>query len=173
MRIWLRDDYKSFPMILRLFSDLLCSFIRLLVDLVSGTLKVIEKLSRETVSQEEALENFKWKVERDHEIKEKDCLDDLYGFMYDTDDDASISGKSCEHFSWDWDSPVHNNVQQEVAGEIVLYPPIDEDVAEEMMNNDEERRPSKRIRVTQEEIVKDEKLKKGCKDQLVLLVFGS
>ncbi|GKC17213.1 hypothetical protein Tco_1013995, partial [Tanacetum coccineum] len=67
----------------------------------SGTLKVIEKLSRETVSQEEALENFKWKVERDHEIKEKDSLDDLYGFMYDTDDDASISGKSCEHFGWD------------------------------------------------------------------------
>ncbi|GJU50044.1 hypothetical protein Tco_1219599 [Tanacetum coccineum] len=26
----LREDYKSFPMILRLFSDLLCSFIRLL-----------------------------------------------------------------------------------------------------------------------------------------------
>ncbi|GJY30825.1 hypothetical protein Tco_0414320 [Tanacetum coccineum] len=27
---------------------------------------------------------------------------DLYGFMYDIDDDASISEKSCEHFGWDW-----------------------------------------------------------------------
>ncbi|GKE21746.1 hypothetical protein Tco_1433258, partial [Tanacetum coccineum] len=34
MRIWLHEDYKSFPMILRLFSDLLCSSNRLLVDLV-------------------------------------------------------------------------------------------------------------------------------------------
>ncbi|GJU67437.1 hypothetical protein Tco_1253696 [Tanacetum coccineum] len=33
MRIRLREDYKSFPMILRLFSDLLCSFIHLLFDL--------------------------------------------------------------------------------------------------------------------------------------------
>ncbi|GJR08670.1 hypothetical protein Tco_0791322, partial [Tanacetum coccineum] len=24
---------------------------------------------------------------------------------YGTDDDASISGKSCEYFGWDWDSP--------------------------------------------------------------------
>ncbi|GJT42771.1 hypothetical protein Tco_0951486 [Tanacetum coccineum] len=33
---------------------------------------------------------------------------EFYGFMYDTDDDASISGKSCEHFGRDWlekDSP--------------------------------------------------------------------
>ncbi|GKF76829.1 hypothetical protein Tco_0229299 [Tanacetum coccineum] len=66
---------------------------------------------------------------------------------------------------------VQNNVQQEVAGEVVLYPPVHEDVVEEVieMANDqaealsdqevadeclddeqvEERRPSKRIRVTQ------------------------
>ncbi|GJS91936.1 hypothetical protein Tco_0774572 [Tanacetum coccineum] len=128
---------------------------------------------------------------------------DFYGFMYDTDDDASISGKSCEHFGWDWpekDSPgtevdwqddplqetedlfvgldqsiqvvvVQNNVQQEVAREVVLYPPVHEDVVEEVIEmangqaealsaqevadeclDDEqvkERRPSKRIRVTQ------------------------
>ncbi|GJY65206.1 putative ribonuclease H-like domain-containing protein [Tanacetum coccineum] len=186
------------------------------LELQSGTHKMIEKLSQEKVSQEEALEKFKWKVERDYEIKvlgevnvelecgtkklreklsqeedseeealeefnstldnileklsqEKDSPDDFYGFMYDTDDDdASISGKSCEHFGWDWDSPgievdwqddplhetedffvgldqsiqvvvVQNNVQQEVAGEVVLYPPIDEDVAEEVikMANDQ------------------------------------
>nr|GEV83689.1 hypothetical protein [Tanacetum cinerariifolium] len=76
-----------------------------------------------------------------------------------------------------------NNVQQEVVGEVVLYPLVHEDIAEEVieMDNDqaetlpdqevvdeclddeqvEERRPSKRIRVTQEEMVKDEKLNKG------------
>ncbi|GJX38111.1 hypothetical protein Tco_0251414 [Tanacetum coccineum] len=62
------------------------------------------------------------KVVRDHEIKvlgevnvelksgkklsqENESPDDFYGLMYDTDDHASISGKSCEHFGWDWDSP--------------------------------------------------------------------
>ncbi|GJX60451.1 hypothetical protein Tco_0291841 [Tanacetum coccineum] len=139
-------------------------------------------------------------VKRDDEIKEKDSLDDFYGFMYDTDNDASVSGKSCGHFGWDRDSPgtevdwqddplhetedffvrldqsiqvvvVQNNVQQEIAGEVVLYPPVHEDVVEKVikMANDqaealsdqkvadkclddeqvEERRPSKRIRVTQ------------------------
>nr|GFA84473.1 hypothetical protein [Tanacetum cinerariifolium] len=115
------------------------------LELQSGTHKVIEKLSQEKVSQQEALEKFKWKVVCDHEIKvlgevnvelesgskkqrdklhqeedtkeeavedvsstldnvleklsqENESLDDFYGLMYDTDDDASISGKSCEHF---------------------------------------------------------------------------
>nr|GEU32116.1 hypothetical protein [Tanacetum cinerariifolium] len=76
-----------------------------------------------------------------------------------------------------------NNVQQEVVVEVVFYRHVHEEVAEEVieMANDqaealsdqevaddclddeqvEERRPSKRIRVTQEEMVKDEKLKKG------------
>ncbi|GJX09481.1 hypothetical protein Tco_0199340 [Tanacetum coccineum] len=89
----------------------------------------------------------------------------------------NISGKSCEHFGWDWpekDSPgtevewLDQPIQ--VAGEVVFYPPVHEDVAEEVikMANDqaealcdqevtdeclddeyvEERRPSKRIRVT-------------------------
>ncbi|GJY87182.1 hypothetical protein Tco_0501810 [Tanacetum coccineum] len=232
------------------------------LELQSGTHKVIEKLSQEKVSQEEALEKFNWMVERDDEIKvlrdinvelesgikklrenlsqeedtneedlkkfnstldnvleklsqEKDSPDDFYGFMYDTDDDASISGKSCEYFGWDWpekdspgievdwqDNPLHetkdffieldqsiqvvvvqNNVQQEVDGEVILYPPVHEDVTEEVieMTNDqakalsdqevadeclddeqvEEKRPSKRIRVTQKDMVKDEKPNKG------------
>ncbi|GKD10057.1 hypothetical protein Tco_1189742 [Tanacetum coccineum] len=100
------------------------------LELQSGTHKVIEKLSQEKVSQQEALEKFKWKVVRDHEIKEEDTKEeafkefsstldnvlekliqenespnDFYGLMYDTDDDASISGKSCKCFGWDWDSP--------------------------------------------------------------------
>ncbi|GKA88275.1 hypothetical protein Tco_0810039 [Tanacetum coccineum] len=131
------------------------------------------------------------------------------------DDDASISGKSSDHYGWDWpkkdspgtevdwqDDPLHetedffvglgqsiqivvvqNNVQQEVVGEVVFYPHVHEEVDEEVMEmaNDkdevlsdqkvaddclddehvEERRPSKRIRVTQEETVKDENPKKG------------
>nr|GEV39260.1 hypothetical protein [Tanacetum cinerariifolium] len=188
----------------------------------SGAHKVIEKLSQEKVSQEEALEKFKWKVECDHEIKvlgevnvelesntkklreklsheedseeealeefnstldnvleklsqEKDSPGDFYGFMYDTDDDASISGKS--YFFVRLDQSIQlvvfqNNVQQDVAGEVVLYPSVHEDVAEDVikMANDqaevlsdqevadeclddeqvEEKRPSKRIRVNQE-----------------------
>nr|GEZ18057.1 hypothetical protein [Tanacetum cinerariifolium] len=112
------------------------------IELESRTHKVIEKLSQENVSQQEALDKFKWMVVRDHEIKvlrevnvelesgskklreklrqEEDTeeqafeefsstLDNfleklsqenenpykLYGLMCDTDDDASISGKSC------------------------------------------------------------------------------
>ncbi|GKE48275.1 hypothetical protein Tco_1479533 [Tanacetum coccineum] len=49
------------------------------VQLESGTQKLIENLSQE-----------------------KDSPDDFYGFMYDTDNDASISGKSSEHFGWNW-----------------------------------------------------------------------
>nr|GEW91649.1 hypothetical protein [Tanacetum cinerariifolium] len=129
----------------------------------TGTHKVIEKLSQEKVSQEEALKEFKWKVKRDHEIKvlgevnvelesstkklreklsqeeaaleefnstlenvleklsqEKDSPNDLYRFMYDTDDDASISGKSCEHFGWDSpekDSPAGGNFLDKIPRE--------------------------------------------------------
>nr|GEY90436.1 hypothetical protein [Tanacetum cinerariifolium] len=39
------------------------------IELESGTHKVIEKLSQEKVSQQEALEKFKWTIVRDHEIK--------------------------------------------------------------------------------------------------------
>ncbi|GJQ93285.1 hypothetical protein Tco_1065586 [Tanacetum coccineum] len=39
------------------------------LELQCGTHKVIEKLSQEKVSQQEALEKFKWKVVHDHEIK--------------------------------------------------------------------------------------------------------
>ncbi|GKB30227.1 hypothetical protein Tco_0869628 [Tanacetum coccineum] len=122
------------------------------IKLQYGTHKVIEKLSQVKVSQQEALEKFKWTVVRDHEIKvlgeinvelesdskklkeklrqeedteeeafeefsstldnvleklshENDSPYDFYGLMYDMNDDASISGKLCEHFGWDWDSP--------------------------------------------------------------------
>ncbi|GKA30041.1 hypothetical protein Tco_0716286 [Tanacetum coccineum] len=135
------------------------------VKLESGTNKLGAKLNQEKDSEEEALKEFNSTLDNVLEklSQEKDSPYDFYGFMYDTDDDdASISGKSCEHFGWDWDSPgievdwqddplhetkdffvgldqsiqvvvVQNNVQQEVAGEVVLYQPIDEDVAEEVI----------------------------------------
>ncbi|GJU70485.1 hypothetical protein Tco_1256744, partial [Tanacetum coccineum] len=163
--------------------------------LESGTKKLREKLSEEEDSEEEALEEFNSTLDNVLETlsQEKDGPDDFYGFMYDTDDDASISGKSCEHFGWDWDSPgtevdwhddpLHETEDFFVVGEVVLYPPVHEDVTKEvieMANNQaealsdqemadeclddkqvKERRPSKRIRVIQEEMVKDEKPKKG------------
>ncbi|GJT33258.1 hypothetical protein Tco_0923677 [Tanacetum coccineum] len=75
-----------------------------------GTKKLREKLSQEEDSEEEALEEFNSTLDYVLEklSQEKDSPYDLYGFMYDTDDDASISRKSCDHFGWDWlekDSP--------------------------------------------------------------------
>ncbi|GJX60455.1 hypothetical protein Tco_0561722 [Tanacetum coccineum] len=125
------------------------------LKLQSDTHKVIEKIIQEKVSQEEALEKFKWKVERDHEIKvlgevnvelESGTKKLREKLSQEEDDLEDISGKSCEPFSWDWDSPgtevnwqndllhetkdffvrldqsiqvvvVQNNVQQEVARE--------------------------------------------------------
>ncbi|GJX90985.1 hypothetical protein Tco_0344311 [Tanacetum coccineum] len=65
------------------------------VELDSGTIKLREKLSQEEDSKEKALEEFNATLDNVLEklSQEKDSLDDLYGFMYDTDDDACISGK--------------------------------------------------------------------------------
>ncbi|GKC89608.1 hypothetical protein Tco_1150257 [Tanacetum coccineum] len=140
------------------------------LELQSGAHKVIEKLSQENESP-----------------------DDFYGLMYDTDDDASISGKSCEHFGWDWDSPgtevdwqddplheiedlfvgldqpiqlvvsqnyVHEGVAEEViemANDQAEALSSDKEVSNECLDDEHvgESRPSKRIRVTKEEMVKD------------------
>ncbi|GKB49825.1 hypothetical protein Tco_0900578 [Tanacetum coccineum] len=104
------------------------------MKLESGTKKLREKLNEEEDSEEEALEEF-------------------------------------------------NSTLDNVVGEVVLYPPVheyvtkeviemannqaealsDQEVADECLDDKQikERRPSKRIRVTQEEMVKDEKPKKG------------
>nr|GFA89194.1 hypothetical protein [Tanacetum cinerariifolium] len=73
------------------------------VELESGTKKLRERLSQEDDSKEEAVEEFNSTLDNVLEklSQEKDSLNDFYGFMYDTDDVASISGKSCEYFSWD------------------------------------------------------------------------
>nr|GEW84391.1 hypothetical protein [Tanacetum cinerariifolium] len=68
------------------------------------------------------------------------------------DDDASISGKSCEHFDWDWpekDSPSHemaNDQAEELSDQEMADDRLDDEHVEEI-------RPSKRIRVTQEDMV--------------------
>nr|GEV02579.1 hypothetical protein [Tanacetum cinerariifolium] len=190
-----------------------------LIDVFSSSIPelfvhtLIEKLSQENVSQEEALEKFKWKFKCDDEIKvlgevniefkpvtkklkeklsqeedneeealkefnstldnileklsqEKDSLDDFYGFMYDTDDDASISGKSHQSIQV---VVVQNNVHEEVAEEVIKMAKhqaealSDQEVTGECLDDEqfEERRPNKRIKVTQKEMAKDEKPKKG------------
>nr|GEV74617.1 hypothetical protein [Tanacetum cinerariifolium] len=141
------------------------------VELESGTKKLREKLSQEEDTKEHALEEFNSTLENVLEklSQEKDSTDDFYGFMYDTDDDASISGKS--HFFVGLDQSIQvfvgqNNVQQKVTGEVVLYPPVhayiaeevikmandqaealsDQEVADECLDDEQvkERRPSKR-----------------------------
>ncbi|GJY98900.1 hypothetical protein Tco_0516330 [Tanacetum coccineum] len=139
--------------------------------------------SRKKDSQEEALEEFNSAL--DNILKklrqEKDSPDNFYGFMYDTDDDA--------HFDWDWpekDSPCTEVDWQDdhfhetenlfigldqaiqFAEEVIEMANdqaealSDQEVADDCLDDEhvEERRQSKRIRVTQEEMVKDEKPKK-------------
>nr|GEU93128.1 hypothetical protein [Tanacetum cinerariifolium] len=107
---------------------------------------VKEKLIQENDSQEEALGEFNSTLENVIKklCQEKDNPNDFYGFMYKTDDDASIS----DIF-----------VELDQADEDV----VDEEVANDSLDNDEvERgRASKRIRVTQEVMVKVENAKKG------------
>ncbi|GKE30134.1 hypothetical protein Tco_1445518, partial [Tanacetum coccineum] len=80
-----------------------------------------------------------------------------------------------EDFFVGLDQPIHvvvlqNNVHEEVAEEVIEMAndqaealSSDQEVTDECLDDeqDEERRPNKRIRVTQEEMVKDEKPKKG------------
>ncbi|GKB40480.1 hypothetical protein Tco_0885422 [Tanacetum coccineum] len=70
--------------------------------------------------------------------QEKDNPNDFYGFVYDTDDDTSISDQAIEDV-------------------------VDQEVANDSLDNDEVKREraSKRIRVTQKEMVKDENAKNG------------
>ncbi|GKC16847.1 hypothetical protein Tco_1013629 [Tanacetum coccineum] len=86
------------------------------MELESGAIKLREKLSQEEDSEEKAPEEFNSTLDNVLEklSQEKDSPEDLYGFMYDTDDDASISGKSCEHFGWDWPKKDSLEVAKEV-----------------------------------------------------------
>nr|GEZ46075.1 hypothetical protein [Tanacetum cinerariifolium] len=178
-------------------------------DDTSGTHKVIEKLSQEKVSQQEAREKFKWTVFRDHEIKvlgevnvelesgskkpreklrqeedtaeqavkefsstldnileklsqENESSNDFYGLMYDTDDDASISGKS--YLFVGLDQPIQlvvsqNNVHEGIAEKVIKMAndqtkslSSDKEVTDECLDDEQvgKSKPSKRIRVTKE-----------------------
>ncbi|GKE41462.1 hypothetical protein Tco_1468746, partial [Tanacetum coccineum] len=128
----------------------------------SGTHKVIEKLSQENFSQQEALEKFKWKVVHDHEIKvlgevnvelesnstEVDWQDDP---LHETEDFFIRLNQPIQ------DVVAQNNVHEEVAEEIIEMAndqaealSSDKEVTDECLDDEhvEERRPSKRIKVT-------------------------
>ncbi|GKF19942.1 hypothetical protein Tco_0068580 [Tanacetum coccineum] len=134
------------------------------VELESGTHKLIEKLSQEKVSQEEALEKFNSMVERDDDINVLGEINvkiesDTNKLIEKLTQEKDSQEEAFEEFNSTLDNivVVQNNVPQEVAGEVVFYPPVHEEVDVEV----KERRPSKRIRVTQEKMIKDEKSKKG------------
>ncbi|GJT42295.1 hypothetical protein Tco_0502345 [Tanacetum coccineum] len=108
--------------------------------------------------------------------QKKDSPYDFYAFLYDMDDDASISGKSGEHFGWDslekdspgtkvdWqDDPFHESQDLfvgldqaiQVAKEVRMANDqveelSDQEVADDCLDDEhvEERRLTKRIRVT-------------------------
>ncbi|GJT96893.1 hypothetical protein Tco_1092411 [Tanacetum coccineum] len=178
------------------------------VELESGSKKLRENLRQEEDIKEEAFEEFSSTLDNVLEklSQENESPDDFYGLMYDTDDDASISGKSCEHFGWDWDSPgtevdwqddpLHetedlfvgldqpiqlvvsqNNVHEGVAEEVIEMAndqaealSSDKEVTDECLDDEQvgESRPSKRIRVTKEEMSRIKSQRKPDKDPLVL-----
>nr|GEY10543.1 hypothetical protein [Tanacetum cinerariifolium] len=111
------------------------------VELESGGKKLREKLRQEEDTKEQAFEEFSSILDNVLEklSKENESPYDFYGLMYDTDDDASISGKSFEALS------------------------SDKEVTEECLDDEQlgKSRTSKRIRVTKEEMVKDQKSKKS------------
>ncbi|GJU98905.1 hypothetical protein Tco_1328176 [Tanacetum coccineum] len=118
------------------------------VELQFRTHKLIEKLSQEKDSQEEASGKFNSTLENVIEklIQEKYSPDDFYGFMYDTDDDASISDDPYDktkdlfvELDQAKDVIIQDNVLQEVAGKVIFNPVVYELVAEEVveMANDQ------------------------------------
>ncbi|GJV10595.1 hypothetical protein Tco_1352136 [Tanacetum coccineum] len=171
------------------------------VELESGSKKLREKLRQEEDIEEEAFEEFSSTLDNVLEklSQENESPDDFYGLMYDTDNDASISRKSCGHFGWDWDSPgtevdwqddplhetedffvgldqpiqlvvAQNNVHEGVAEEVIEMAndqaealSSDKEVTDECLDDEQvgESKPTKRIRFTQEQMIKDEKSKKG------------
>ncbi|GJS09261.1 hypothetical protein Tco_0366057 [Tanacetum coccineum] len=175
------------------------------VELESGSKKLRENLRQEEDIKEEAFEEFSSTLDNVLEklSQENESPDDFYGLMYDTDDDASISGKSCEHFGWDWDSPgtevdwqddpLHetedlfvgldqpiqlvvsqNNIYKGVIEEVIEMAngqvealSSDKEVTDECLDDEQvgESRPSKKIRVTKEEMSRI----KSCETSKLLL----
>nr|GEW45841.1 hypothetical protein [Tanacetum cinerariifolium] len=135
------------------------------MELESGSKKLREKLRQEEDTKEQAFEEFSSTLDNILEklSQENKSPNDFYGLMYDTVDDASISGKSCEHFGWDWDSQGVVEEVIEMANDQAEALSYDKEVTDECLDDEHvgKSRPSKRIRVTKEEMVKDQKSKKA------------
>ncbi|GJR93549.1 hypothetical protein Tco_0265723 [Tanacetum coccineum] len=114
----------------------------------------IKKLRQEEDTEEEAFEEFSSTLDNVLEklSQENESPYNFYGLMYDTDDDSSISGNSCEHFGWDWDSPGIAEEVIEMANDQAEALSFDKEVTDECLDDKHvgESRPSKRIRVTKE-----------------------
>nr|GEZ24588.1 hypothetical protein [Tanacetum cinerariifolium] len=131
------------------------------VELESDSKKLREKLRQDEDTEEEAFKEFSSTLDNVLEkiSQENKSPYDFYSLMYDTDDDASISGKSYLFV-------VHERVTEEViemANDQAEALSSDKEVTDECLDDKQvgESRPSKRIRVTKEEMVKDQKSKKA------------
>ncbi|GJR37770.1 hypothetical protein Tco_1213454 [Tanacetum coccineum] len=146
------------------------------VELESGTKKLREKLSQKEDSEEEALKEFNLTldnvleklIQEKIDWPEKDSLGTKVDWQFDPLHET-------EDFFVGLDQPiqvvvVQNNVNEEVTEEVIEMAndqaealSSDQEVTDEYLDDEQvqERRPSKRIRVTQEEMVNDEKPKKG------------
>ncbi|GJV28082.1 hypothetical protein Tco_1384530 [Tanacetum coccineum] len=115
------------------------------VELDFGTNKLIRKLSHKKDSQEEALEEFNSTLDNvlENLSHEKDIPNDSISFMYDTNNDASISGKSKVVF----DPLVHEEVMEMANDQAEGL--SDQEVAYDCLDDKhvEEIRTRKRIRV--------------------------
>ncbi|GJW75895.1 hypothetical protein Tco_0135265 [Tanacetum coccineum] len=97
--------------------------------------------------------------------QENESPDDFYGLMYDTDDDASISGKP-NNSACGFQKQRYEGVDEEViemANDQAEALSSDKEVTDECLDDEHvgKSRPSKRIRVTKEETVKDQNSKKA------------
>ncbi|GKF62418.1 hypothetical protein Tco_0182472, partial [Tanacetum coccineum] len=110
------------------------------VPLESSTNKLIEKLNQEKDSQEEALEEFNSTLDN---VLEKLSHENIVQMTFMV---LKLIGKMIIKMA---------NDQAEALS--------DQEVADDCLDDEQvkERRPSKRIRVTQEKMVKDKKPKKG------------
>nr|GEW72324.1 hypothetical protein [Tanacetum cinerariifolium] len=139
------------------------------VELESGSKKLREKLRQEEDIEEHAFEEFSSTLDNVLEkiSQENKSPNNFYGLMYDTDDDASISGKSYQPIQL---VVSQNNVHEKVAEEVIEMAndqaealSSDKEVTVEYLDDEHvgKSRPSKRIKVTKKEMVKDQKSKKA------------
>ncbi|GKD26713.1 hypothetical protein Tco_1232927 [Tanacetum coccineum] len=144
------------------------------VELESGSKKLREKLRQEEDTEEEAFEEFSSTLDNVLEklSHENESPDDFYSTEVDWQDDPL---HETEDFFVGLDQSIQlvvaqNNVHERVSEEVIEMAndqaealSSDKEVTDECLDDEYvgESRPSKRIRFTQKEMVKDEKSKKG------------